>query len=87
MKFLPIVILAFFMSSCGKDIDPSPSPELKKPYELSDDVAKQWNALFIDISRFTTGYRPPNIILLQEHIMGYICLQLSLEKNMLGQLL
>lgn len=59
MKFLPIVILAFFMSSCGKDIDPSPSPELKKPYELSDDVAKQWNALFIDISRFTTGYRPP----------------------------
>ncbi len=54
--FYPIVILAFFWASCSKD-------EINENYKNSDQYNAQipliWNKFYLEIERFTPGYRPP----------------------------
>lgn len=47
------------LSSCTDDFKPIPVPEEPGTTQYSNEVALKWNQFFLDIERFTPGYRPP----------------------------
>lgn len=57
---MPILLLSVLFTYCKPDDEPL-KPEYKKPYELSNDVALEWNKFALDIERFTPGYNNPCI--------------------------
>ncbi|MFZ4102995.1 MAG: hypothetical protein ACOYKR_13680, partial [Sphingobacterium thalpophilum] len=56
LPFLGLLMLALLVPSCRDDKN-TVAPKLVKDY--SSDVQLQWNQLFVDLDRYTPGYRPP----------------------------
>lgn len=56
-NFLPLVILgALLFSACQND---GVDPVLPKPDGYSSEVPLAWNQLYLNVERYTPGYRPP----------------------------
>lgn len=59
-NILPILLFTMLFTYCRPDDKPL-TPEYKKPYELSNDVAVEWNKFYLSAERFTPGYNNPCI--------------------------
>jgi hypothetical protein len=61
LRFLTIALLiAFGTASCDKDEDEFVAPpQFALTSEYSNEVALDWMHFYLDIERFTPGYRPP----------------------------
>lgn len=53
-----LVVAVMTISSCVKD-DKDTTPELPQTQDFSHKVASDWMTLYLDVERFTPGYRPP----------------------------
>jgi len=60
LKLFPILIFTLLFTYCRPDDKPV-TPVYKKPYELSNEVALEWNKFYLSIERFTPGYNNPCI--------------------------
>ena len=63
LSYALIIILFVFMISCRQDstfIDPPEiEPTVIKTSDFDHQIALEWMTLFLELERFTPGYRPP----------------------------
>ena len=64
--FLVTVVLVF--SACRDDDDLPPIDNSPDPHTISSEVVEDWYKMFIDVSRYADGYRPP----ITSRNLGYI---------------
>lgn len=62
------VLLLFFLDSCRKDVEDTTQTQFKTAHDYSSEVPLAWNNLFLEIDRYSTGYRPPAAA----RMLGYI---------------
>ena len=59
LRFAPLWIAALLLASaCSRDDDPT-LDTFESVNNLPAEVALKWNELFLNLERFTPGYRPP----------------------------
>lgn len=59
LKWQPLMVgLILLVAGCARDEEPNPS-EFGETNQYSHETALRWNEVFLDLERFTPGYRPP----------------------------
>ncbi len=53
-----LIVMSLFITSCKKDISDQTSTEFRTAADYDYSVVHEWNALWLDIERYATGYRP-----------------------------
>lgn len=66
---LAFLCTAMLFNACKSDDEISaPTDKLLKPHELSGEVVEDWYSMFLEVSRYASGYRPP----ITSRNLGYI---------------
>ncbi|TVR84516.1 MAG: phosphatase PAP2 family protein [Saprospirales bacterium] len=66
---LSLLAVVLFFNACTSDDElPPPRDFLGDPHELSSEVVADWYGMFLEVSRYADGYRPP----ITARNLGYI---------------
>jgi hypothetical protein len=57
-KFICLIALSMFVFSCSVDNQEDGKTEFRKVAEYPNDVVHDWNEVFLQIERYSAGFRP-----------------------------